>query len=171
MRMARRFARHWANHAARLEGSVWYANARQAARGIARSSGHTLATTCGVIAALSPRLGWTHNVNAARAMCEGRATTGIFKASRAKAEAILRGERPLRVLRGPKVRAFYRALMGDETAAVIDVWTARVAGVRPDHVTRRYDEIAAALARGAAMVGTTTARLQATAWVAERGRA
>lgn len=178
MRLVRRFARRlvalWraADRAVRTAGVQWYRRARATARRLARQHGCTLATASGVIAALSPRLGWTYNVLAADLVLgAAERVPGVFQASLAKARAIADGARPLLVLRGPKVRAFYRALMGDESAAVVDVWTARAAGVDGDVSPKTYAAIANALRMGANEVGTTTARLQAVAWVAVRGRA
>jgi hypothetical protein len=171
---ARRLVALWraADRSVRRAGSGWYAEAHRTARRMARECGVSLATAAGVMAAISPRLTWKHNVNAARTLLSGGMPTGVFRASVAKARRILLGERPLKVLSGPKVRAFYRALMGDESAAVVDVWTARAAGLDPEALTpARYEQVAQALRLGAAEVGTTTARLQAVAWVAVRGRA
>ena len=140
---------------------------------MARIHGCTLATSAGVIAALSPRLGWTYNVLAADLVLgQAEHVPGVFRASLAKARRIAEGARPTAVLSGPKVRAFYRALMGDESAAVVDVWTARAAGLDGSQLTpKQYDAVARALRMGADEVGTTTSRLQAVAWVAVRGRA
>lgn len=173
-RMAARIVRVYRQASAevRAQGREWYANARRTAAKVARAMGHTKATACGVIAALSPRLGWTHNVNAAIAMLAGRDPTGVFKASKSKARRIIAGERPLSVLSGPKVRAFYAALMGDQDAAVIDVWMARAAGLKnPQLKEREYNRVAAALKLASSEVGERVAALQAIAWVQTRGRA
>lgn len=172
--LAARLAGHWhaSDRATRRAGVRWYRDARDTARAMARAAGVTHATAAGVIAAISPRLHWRHNVNAARTLLLGGEPTGVFRASLAKARRIMAGERPLTVLSGRKVRAFYRALMGDESAAVVDVWTARAAGLDPKDLTpRQYDLVAAALTMAARDLGTTTARLQAVAWVHVRGRA
>lgn len=154
------------------EGAAWYADASRVARKLARLYGVSHATAAGVIAAISPRLTWKYNVRAAEmVLAWADKVPGVFKASLAKAWRIRRGERPLKVLSGPKVRAFYRALMGDESAAVVDVWTARAAGVSPEHASRHYDTVAQALTLAANQARTSVARLQATAWVQVRGRA
>lgn len=161
-----------ANRATRREGATWYADAARTARAMARQYGVSNATAAGVIAAISPRLTWKYNVRAAGMLLARQAhVPGVFKASLAKARRILDGERPLKVLSGPKVRAFYRALMGDESAAVVDVWTARAAGISPEQASRQYDDVATALTLAALAARTTVARLQATAWVQVRGRA
>lgn len=179
MRLVRRFARRlvalWraADRASRTAGVQWYRAARATARRLARAHHCTPATAAGVIAALSPRLTWKYNVLAADLVLgQAEHVPGVFRASLAKGRAIADGARPLSVLSGPKVRAFYRALMGDEDAAVVDVWTARAAELDAAELSpKMYDAIAHALRMGADEVGTTTSRLQAVAWVAVRGRA
>lgn len=172
--LARRLVAWWraADKAARTAGVQWYREARRIARRLARTHGTTVATAAGVIAALSPRLTWSYNVIAADAMlAKVPKVPGVFEASKAKAHRIIAGERPLDVLRGPKVRAFYRALMGDRDAAVVDVWTARAAGVQDAPNEREYAQVAQALRMGADEVGVSTSELQAAVWVAIRGRA
>ena len=174
-RLAARLVALWhaADHAVRTAGVLWYRTARATVRRLARQNGTTQATAAGVVAALSPRLSWTYNVRAAEALL-GSADhiPGVFRANLAKAQSIADGARPLTVLSGPKVRAFYRALMGDTSAAVVDVWTARAAGVNPAGLSPKlYDQVARALKLGADEVGTTTSSLQAVAWVSVRGRA
>ncbi len=177
MRRIRRFAaqlvRHWqsATRATRAAGSGWYRKAGKVTRAIARECGVSNATAAGVIAALSPRVQWVYNVKAARLLLSG-VTPACFRQSLAKANRIAAGERPLKVLSGPKVRAFYRALMGDQSAAVVDVWTARAAGLSGDFLSaREYSDVAAALQIGATECNTTVSTLQAVAWVQVRGRA
>lgn len=75
------------------------------------------------------------------------------------------------VLSGPKVRAFYRALMGDRDAAVVDVWVARAAGWTRELKQRGYDVVARALVAAARLARVSVARFQAVVWVAVRGRA
>jgi hypothetical protein len=179
MRKIRRFARrlvalwHAADSAARTAGVQWYRAARAMARKLGRMHGCSAATAAGVIAALSPRLTWSYNVIAAEAvLAKAERVPGVFRANLAKARAIAAGARPLTVLSGPKVRAFYRALCGDSSAAVVDVWTARAAGVDPQGLSPQlYAQVARALKLGADEVGTTTSAFQAVAWVAVRGRA
>ena len=160
-----------ATRAVKRQGADWYRLAGAAARSMARKHGVTRACAAGVIAALSPRLTWSYNVRAAELTLQGGDVPGVFRASLAKARRIAAGERPLSVLSGPKVRAFYRALMGDTSAAVVDVWTARAAGVLGDAGPARLLEVASALRLAAAEVGRPVAHVQATAWVVVRGRA
>jgi hypothetical protein len=171
--MVRRLLDHWsqADRDAHTQGRQWYAVARRTCGVMARERGVSLATACGVVAALSPRLQWGPNLRAARAVLAGERPTGVFRASLERARRIYQGARPLAVLSGPKVRAFYRALMGDATAAVVDVWVARAAGWVRELKEAAYAKVAAALATAARAVGVPVAWFQAVVWVAVRGRA
>jgi hypothetical protein len=152
-------------------GDGWYAGARRTVRALAREFGVTERCAAGVIAALSPRVKWEQNVRlACDALANRPRIIGSLRANEAKALRIRSGEAPLVVLRGPKVRAFYRALIGDESSGVIDVWMARAMRLR--RLTERtYLRAVEAMRRVAAYVGTTVARLQATVWTVVRGSA
>lgn len=156
----------------RYAGKTWYASARAEARSMAREHGTTEAVAAGVIAALSPRIHWVRNLYVARLLLAGERVTGVFKTSLIKARRILAGERPLGVLSGPKTRAFYRAILGDQSAAVIDVWMLRAVNYAKDKLRdHEYDLITSALAKAARLVGTSIARMQAVVWAVVRGRA
>lgn len=178
--MAGRILEHYRDDIAAMDDArAWYANARAAARRLAREHGTTVSVAAGVIAALSPRCPWGRNVIAADIIL-GAARRGDdlpsvgLKANARKAFAIASGAgRPLDILRGPKVRSFYRNILGDVDAVTVDVWAARAAGVdskaRLDG--RRYDHIADAYRYAARIVGVAPAVLQAIVWVSIRGTA
>jgi hypothetical protein len=172
--MVSRLLAHWRRAPApvKREGAEWYRRARVVAYYQAQRHSQSLATCAGVIAALSPRLSWTRNVRAADEVLAGsERPAGVFRASVRKALAILRGASPLAVLSGPKVRAFYRALMGDEGAAVVDVWVARALGWTRELTEGAYRIVERALVLAAARARCSVATLQATVWIAVRGRA
>lgn len=76
----------------------------------------------GVVAVLSPQVSWEVNVAQAEMLvAQGYATQG-FRANHAKAQRIVDGEPVLRVLSGPKVRAFFYAIRdyAEYNEAVID---------------------------------------------------
>ena len=150
-------------------GESWYREARRTCRALAREFGVSLRTAAGVVAALSPRVTWSQNI---RLACDALAgierPIGAFRANASKAAAIVRGVRPLAILGGSKVRAFYRALVGDESASVVDVWMARAMRIRKLS-SRVYERAVMAMRRVAAYVGTTVARLQAIVWTVVRG--
>lgn len=68
----------------------------------------------------------------------------------------------LAVTYAPKVRAFYRNLMGDLDHVTVDVWAARAAGVDPANFRYR---------RAAQLSGVAPAELQSVVWVNQRGSA
>lgn len=155
----------------RIQGSRWYPEARATIRGMARRHWYSEATVAGVVAALSPRLHWCRNLQVAERVLTSGTSTGVFKANLHKAAAILSGARPLKILSGPKVRAFYRALVGQRTSVVIDVWMARVAGLTTSLTGQVYAKLADALTALAKRFGVTPADAQAILWVTARGRA
>jgi hypothetical protein len=176
MSITRNLLKHWnrASRSQRVEGRGWYTGVRRVIRGLARKYGRSKATVAGVLAATSPRLTWATNLAVTEALLAGRAVRGVFRASLDKARAILDGAKPLVVLGGDKVRAFYRALTGDRSAVVIDVWMLRAAGLDPEARLDRgglYAKVSAALAGLARRLNVAVAELQATIWVAARGRA
>lgn len=171
--IVKRLLAHWraADKATREAGAKWYADARAMCATLARDHGVTLEQACGVVAALSPRIHWVRNVEVARQCLARVPVRGVFRVNLAKAEAIRDGAKPLDVLSGPKVRAFYRALVGDESGAVIDVWMLRAAGWKRSLTSKAYDLVASALVQAARKARTTVARFQAAVWTQVRGRA
>lgn len=164
-------------------GRSWYAEAhaevsrlaRQAPPGIGRSA------CAGVLAALSPRAQWGQNVAGARAAVQAAASELSPELAAApyalsdgcrKAGRILAGERPDAVLRGPKVRAFWRAILGDPAAVTVDWWACVAAG-RPDDfgklTPRRLAVIDRAYRLAADWAGESPRDFQAITWVAARG--
>lgn len=94
----------------RRKGRRWYPDTREEAL---RLTGDAI-SGAGVIAALSPRTGWNRNVDAAWQLVEeghAPAQTDLFNA---RALQCHRGEDPSDVLRGPKVRSFYRNISDPE---------------------------------------------------------
>lgn len=128
-----------ASPAAREAGARWYADAHALARELDPGN---VARAAGVIAALSPRLTWTHNVNAARrAYADGHASRVLSRSAR-QADAILSGADPLDVLRGHKVRAFYRCILAagecDDVCVDMHAYDVAVGHVSADVERQRY---------------------------------
>jgi len=146
----------------------WYRESRRTARALARKHETTLATAAGVIAALSPRIQWAANVNGADHVLGGGNTGPGFNRNVEKACRIRDGENPLAVLRGPKVTAFYRAIMGNKDATVVDVWMWRAMGLEPGELP--YETAAEVLRKCAEQVGLDVATFQALVWTQVRGR-
>lgn len=157
-------------------GLEWYGRAERAAADIAP---HDPDMGAAVIAALSPRNRWTVNVaQAARVVlaaacgfdCPAVSTGG----NREKAWRIALGESPAAILRGPKVRAFFANITGDDDAVTVDVWAARAAeGLsRTDAPSgRRYALIARAYRDVAKSLDVPPRHVQAAVWVHVRGSA
>ena len=146
----------------------WYRESRRTARALARKHGTTLATAAGVLAALSPRVQWSASINGADHILSGGDTGPGFNQNVEKACRIRDGERPLDVLGGPKVTAFYRAIMGDRDAAVIDVWMWRAMGLEVAGIP--YGQAAGILVTAATKVGMDVSTFQALVWEQVRGR-
>lgn len=169
--LERRLLRHYDAAPQDNGGASWYRESRAAARRISRTSGVSLSTAAGVIAAYSPRQQWVTNVRMAEQACAtGTASAGLGTSRRA-AQRIIDGERPLAVLNGPKVRSFYRAIMGDETAAVIDIWMLRAMGLGEAVPSGQYEALATVVERAASKRNIGTATFQAIVWTHVRGRA
>lgn len=154
----------------REAGAHWYDSARAVVRNLAERYNVSRSCVAGIVAATSPRIHWSRNIAVAESILTNGTATGVFKASLRKAQRILSGEKPLKALKGPKVRAFYRALMGDNSAAVVDVWIAKAVGWTKDLKQKAYERIEAALREAASKVGVAVAKFQAAVWVAIRGR-
>jgi hypothetical protein len=156
----------------RIAGEQWYALARTAIRAMARKHGVSESIAAGVVAAMSPRLHWARNLQVAEEILAGKTPAGVLRRNVRRARAVLQRGSPLRVLSGPKVRAFYRALRGDPSATVVDVWILRAAGLGTDSPTERvYAAVSAALTMLASRVRKPVSAVQAILWVAARGSA
>lgn len=158
-------------------GRAWYPQARRYARELAATYGTTEHRAAGVLAALSPRCVWAHNRTQAAAVLE-RWSTGAetppavgLGLGRARAWSIAHGSRPLDVLGGPKVRAFYRNLTGDLNAVTVDVWAMRVLGIGHNPTPREYPAAVDAYRAAARIIGEEPATVQAVAWCVVRGAA
>lgn len=164
-------------------GRTWYATARVHAETIAANNGLAIETATAVIAHLSPRTSWQRNLKGAYALCAdptmvkpaGCMRNNVYAAKRA-----LASDRPADTLNGPKVRAFYANIRGDETAVTVDTWAVRIAignGMLQSEIEKRlsrvgsYDAVAHAYRVAAQRAGVSPAVMQAVTWVAARGRA
>ena len=184
--MVRRICRAYraAPDADRAAGLGWYAAAQCEA---ARIWPERPDLAAGVLAALSPRCQWSTNVAWAHVVVQaarsGRPCPAVStKSNRRAAWAIATtGADPLahlgrvshtgRVTSGHKVRAFYRNIVGDQTAVTVDVWAYRAAtGREVDAIgAREYRAIEAAYQRAAAILCVSPRDCQAAVWMSVRG--
>ena len=153
------------------EGLAWYEDAADWCSALGK-----LETVAGITAALSPMVSWPTNQAAAKALIEGEQVEryGVFGSNIIKAWRILDGARPLDVLGGPKVRAFYQAIVERAAwcEAVIDrhalaVYLGRPATEAERHGISRRTREAAQLAyrEEADAQGILAIELQAVTWV------
>lgn len=165
----------------RVEGRQWYAIARDHAIGIARRNAINVDQATALIALTSPRQQWSTNLALAEAIANG-SSDPFFTYQRPKARAILaEPDSPHIHLNGPKVTAFYRNILGDETAVTVDIWAVRVAvhdGYLGDldygraiKTVTKYDIIADAYRKAAYERNVTPMTMQATCWIMARDRA
>ncbi len=176
MSITRKIMGHWQRTTpeVRASGVAWYRDARRLISTLARKYGRTRCTVAGIVAATSPRQSWGRNVVVSEEFLAGGAPSGVFRDSATKARAILAGAKPLVVLGGRKVRAFYRALCGDDTACVIDVWMLRACGLsgtaRPNS-NGLYARVERAVVAAARQLRVSVTEFQATLWITIRGSA
>ena len=169
---------HAATDAERANGARWYAVGAE----LAVTMGGTLQRGAGVIAALSPQMGWTRNmVIAATALERGTAKGFHTGGNVAKADAIAAGADPMAVLGGDKVRNFYQCFLvaagaADGNPACIDrhaiaIYIGRCQADNESKVLDRkgvYDAIADAYRSAADVIGVPAYVMQAVTWVAWR---
>lgn len=155
-------------------GAQWYPNARALVSDLADEFGYSTMAVAGVVAALSQQCRWSTNLTRARHVLSGGNTPGGLPLAGLKARLIRDGARPEDVLgpRAYKVEAFYRALRGDDTAAVIDTWMLTAFGWEKEgYGPRQYRNLAAILQSESERLGLFTTTYQATVWCVVRGAA
>lgn len=161
-------------------GKAWYLEAHW----IASQVGPTTVQGAGIIAALSPQIGWVDNVAAARALALGDPegafkTFGCLGPNVDKATRILRGEAPLDVLGGRKVRSFYRNIVDPhhDGPVTVDRHALNLALVGPggkganDKLLARkggYQLVAAAYRTAAREAWMRPNEVQAITWLVQR---
>ena len=165
-------------HAMR-EGLSWYLDAHNVSRALASAHNLTVAQVAGIIAALSPMNGWENNKRkAAQLISQGNGEGCGLRKNVAKAMAIFDGADPLDILKGDKVRAFYRTILDPfgDIDPVIDRHAFDIAvGERTDDKRRGilgrkgvYEEFAHVYREAAMVAGIGAAQMQAVTWVAWR---
>lgn len=162
-----------ATDAQRERGRAWYRDMLAECRAISRDTGVPLRRVVATVAITSPDARLSSNLAWARVACETRGDAAVGRypnTMRQRYAPILRGEvDPLAGVGGPKVTAFYRAILGDEDAVVLDRWALRAVGHHRDSCTaKQYAEYAARFRRAAASEGESPAHFQAITWVVLR---
>lgn len=125
---------------------------------------------------LSPRITYRQNLLLLDALLSGQhKPNGCLTRSWLAASRALGSPDPLGTFstEALKTGSFARAILGDRNAVVVDVWSARAAGVGESMVrsTRGYHAVAEAYRRGAKRVSISARDLQAVTWCHARGAA
>lgn len=153
-------------------GLAWYYTAHN----MALSFGLGPDRGAGVIAAFSPMVSWKRNLELAAAAARDEWLPGM-KNPQSKARAILAGALPSNVLKGPKVRAFYRSIQmaGNTDDVVIDRHALSVALGRNATEKERsaldgkvYEQYSRAYRSAALKTGIRVSDLQAITWIVWR---
>lgn len=169
------------------EGIDWYARARALARRLHRETGVPFRRCAAIIAVLSPALEWSDpsgsgrdNVTYASRLCRGddpwsetmagRAGWAVMHANVDKAVRLLAGEDIDGIVSGPKVTAFYGAIVGTGRTATVDRHAVRVAtrGEYDGVSKATYPIVAEAYAIVAERLGVDVHTLQAVTWCVMR---
>ncbi len=175
-----------ANSAEIAKGERWYADALTFCSAVAQSTGLSVSTVAGVVAALSPNNRWPRNQADAERLCRAFSAGTIsdaaavkvstFNGNKSKALQILAGAQPLEVLGGLKVRAFYDCILGNAAVCVdghaYAIWLGSYVPTTktPKLSPKLYESIAAAYGHAAqtinAAMGTvySAAQVQAITW-------
>lgn len=170
-RMVDRFARHLRAASVQMwiEGREWYDAAYRLVTELAERYQVTREVAAGVVAVVSPRVHWKHNVRLAHAILGNTYERGCFRANVEKALDIVAGADPLTVLSGPKVRAFYAAILGTSTAPVIDSWMTCAIGFTGAVTDKVYSKVSLALQEAAGRFDLPAHHAQAIIWCHVRG--
>ena len=155
----------------------WYSDAALTADALACGTPYTREQTAGVLAVLSPRVSWKVNKRLAYKVVAAHLDgvpvselTGGLRSGLERAYRVLDGD--LDAISGPKVTAFWRAILGDKDALTLDVWAFRAA-IGRDYVgagpVRR--DVVESYRNGARIAGESVRDFQAIVWVAVRGSA
>lgn len=153
-------------------GATWYDEARTLADTLGRTSGLGTERVAAVISHLSPRTTWARNVSGAiYAVTYGEQGPGIMSANYGRARAALETDGPIvDTFGGPKTRAFFLNIFGDDEAVTVDVWACRVADLDEALLKRAgaYDMVADCYRTAARRRGVLPTTMQATTWIVAR---
>jgi hypothetical protein len=148
-------------------GKDWYTIARPELDTIASSLGVTPHRFASILAVTSPKVSVVRNIKfAVHYLRTGEYLSDMMRGVRASVEHFEEtGE-----IRGPKTRAFRDAILGDQSAVVLDVWMARAMGVDQQEFRRlpKYRKHAQRVRRVAYRLGWTPAQVQAAVWTTAR---
>lgn len=159
------------------QDSQWYHYAGQWCHELDRAHSLPSGTVAGFVAALSPLNSWPSQlkytpvslvnglelIRAGESAIHGITGPGFFS-NKDKASRILAGEKPLDVLGGDKVRAFYRNLTGDFSVVTIDRHALAICGLDEGISSKRYQQASNAFILAGKRLGISGAECQALTW-------
>lgn len=156
----------------RRRGRTWYPEAYRLLARMAEENGRPTAQAVAVFAITSANTQLLANIHYTEAILRGERMYGCYPVVQTPlVTGALSTPRPKRFVTGPKCSAFYRAIMGDVNALVLDRWAARAAGVeqmRRDISNPMRRVLDAAYREAAAACGETVRAFQAIVWIAVR---
>jgi hypothetical protein len=151
------------------QASKWYHEANAVAREVASNMTLDIERASCIVSAFSPRQRWDINVRQALAFSVGMEVKGLTNNINMANASLVYG---FDALKGQKTNAFARAIAGDESAVVVDVWMCRAANIGTDSPNKsQYQFISDAVCDAAAMFGLTPRTAQALIWIIVRGSA
>lgn len=163
-----------ASPSVRRRGRSWYPQARRLCLYMANEHDRPLSQVAAVLAITSIDAQIVTNVRWTDEVLRGERKAGRYPTKQApRIELALSTRYPGRFVNGPKCSAFYRAIMGDTNALVLDRWAARAAGYDQSHKRRDLNktvrrELEAAYREAARICGETVRAFQAIVWIVAR---
>lgn len=132
-----------------------------------------VAQAVAVLAITSANTQLVSNIRFTEAILKGERLFGCYPQNQTPlVKAVLSTRYPGRFVHGPKCSAFYKAIMGDADALVLDRWAARAAGLdqpgRNDIGIGVRRQLDTAYREAARICGESVRAFQAIAWIATR---
>jgi len=160
------------NRDVRVRGRRWYPETSRRLTTLAHEYHRALSQVTAVFAITSVAAQLSSNFRWTEEILRGEREGGRWPNVQAPlVKGALGARYPSRFVRGPKISAFYRALMGDPEAVVLDRWAARAAGWESDKhqiPVRVQREMEAAYREAAAACNERVRNFQAIVWIAKR---
>jgi len=164
-------------------GLNWYRAAHENSVLLSARYGISTEQAAGIIAALSPQNGWENNLTAADLFLQDPSVDVHFHDACVKSRRILAGEAPLQVLRGQKVRSFYRNILEPTRSGAVTIdrhAAAILCGLPTPEWNRRFQKtlerkffyrLATGVYRAEARrLGLLPHQVQAVAWLVQSNR-
>ena len=149
------------------QAAKWYHEASEVAREVASNMTIDLDRAACIVAAFSPRERWSVNVRKALSYSVGMIPSGLSNNVAMADASLVHG---FDALKGLKTNAFARAIAGDQSAVVIDVWMCRAGNIGTDSPNKtQYNFLADAVRDAAQLFGITPRTAQALIWIIVRG--